>query len=328
MNPSDVTSLLDDLLTGEGEQDVLASRLAGVLIEHLDGPALAAGVRYLRERAIQVPETESTLDIVGTGGGHFRRVGALNISTLSSLIVASSGVAVCKQGNRKATSTSGSSDLLEALGIPIGLGPEEVKECVLQTGFGYCFAPRFHPGLGKIAPIRRALGHPTLINWMAPLANPARPRYVLLGTHDVDLARLMAGTLLELDVVRATVVCGPNGLDELSVVSPSVIFEVDGHAKSVTERIIDPAAEFGIVFTSEPVGGDTDWNLKLAEQVIAGTCESPYRETLAANVALARYTRGLEATLAEAWATALPLVSAGIAPWFQATRTFHQSLVS
>jgi anthranilate phosphoribosyltransferase len=328
INPSDVTSLLEDLLSEADEPDVLASRLAAVKIEDLNGEAMAAGVKFLRERALQVPGTESTLDIVGTGGGQFRRVGALNISTLSSLLTASTGVPVCKQGNRKATSTSGSSDLLEAIGIPIGLGPDEVAQCVRQTGFGYCFAPRFHVGLGKLVPIRRAIGHPTLINWLAPLANPARPSYVLLGTHNIDTARLMAGTLLELGVARATVVCGPNGLDELSVVSASKLFEVNGSAGTITERTVDPAEEFGIIFTAEPVGGDTEWNQKLAEQVIAGASESPYRETLVANVALARYTRGLEETLAGAWATALPVVTDGIAQWFQATRDFHRSLVS
>jgi anthranilate phosphoribosyltransferase len=326
MNPSDVEALLADLLAGDGDQDTLATRLAAVKMDDLDGESLAAGVRVLRERAIQVPGCEDALDIVGTGGGQFRRVGALNISTLSSLIVASSGVSVCKQGNRKATSTSGSSDLLEALGIPVGLGPDEVSGCVRETGFGYCFAPRFHPGLGALAPIRRALGVPTLINWLAPLANPARPRYVLLGTHHLPLARLMAGALMELGVIRATVVCGPNGLDELSVVSPSTMFEVDGANKTITERVVDPAAEFGLRFAAEPVGGDTDWNLKLAEGVIRGTSESPYRETLAANVALARYTRGLHPSLGEAWAAALPLVSNGIAAWFTQTRTFHRSL--
>jgi anthranilate phosphoribosyltransferase len=326
MKASEVTALLDDLLAGTGSADERAARLGAVRVEDLDGEGLAAGVDYLRSRAIAVPGCADAIDIVGTGGGRFRQVGALNISTLSSLLCASAGVAVCKHGNRKASSTSGSADVLEALGFPIGLGPNEVLRCVQETRFGYCFAPRFHPGLAALAPIRRQLGRPTMINWFAPLANPARPRYFLLGTHNPQLARLIANALLPLGVQRATVVCGPDGLDELSVVSPSLVISVDAATGDVRERTLVPAEEFRMRFDAEPVGGDTAWNLKLAQQALGGTSESPYRETLQANVALALYTRGVHGALRDAFAAAGAVLAASASEWFERARSFHRGL--
>jgi anthranilate phosphoribosyltransferase len=326
MKATEVVQLLEDLLAGNGDQAELASRLLAARKEELDPEGLAAGVALLRSRAVQVAGCSDSLDVVGTGGGEFRRKGTVNISTLTAMFTAASGVAVCKQGNRKASSTSGSSDLLEALGIPIGLGPDEVAACLAQTNFGYCFAPRFHPGLGSVAPLRRSLGVATMFNWMAPLANPASPQYVLLGVHDPVLAELEAGTLLQLGVARAIVVCGPNGLDELSVVSPSTIYLVDGAAKTIERREIVPREEFGVQFDTEPIGGDTDWNVKLAEQVINGGASSPLRETIAANVALALYTRGVHADLRTAWQAAQSLLDKGIRDWFSTMVATHQRI--
>ncbi len=326
MNATDVVQLLEDLLSGNGDQAELGSRLLAARKEELDPQGLAAGVALLRSRAVLVPGCTDSLDVVGTGGGEFRRKGTINISTLTAMFTAAAGVAVCKQGNRKASSTSGSSDLLEALGVPIGLGPDEVAQCLTQTNFGYCFAPRFHPGLGSVAPLRRSLGVATLFNWMAPLANPACPKYVLLGVHDAELAALEAATLLELGVVRATVVCGPGGLDELSVVSPSLLHFVDGAAGTIERVEFDPRQEFGVAFDAEPVGGDTDWNVALANQTIDGAAPSPLRETIAGNVALALFTRGVHPDLGEAWKAAQALLDNGIRAWFDDMVTTHQRI--
>jgi anthranilate phosphoribosyltransferase len=122
------------------------------------------------------------------------------------------------------------------------------------------------------------------------------------------------------------VVCGPNGLDELSVVSPSTIYLVDGAAKTIERREIVPRDEFGVQLAAEPVGGDTDWNVKIAEQVISGGAPSPLRETIAANVALALYTRGVHADLRTAWEAAQALIDKGIRDWFTTMVATHQRI--
>ena len=153
---------------------------------------------------------------------------------------------MCKHGNRAASSSVGTADVLEALGVVVDLGPEGVASCVAEAGMGFCFAPRYHPGYRHVGPVRRQLGIPTVFNFLGPLANPARVRYQLVGVSDPSMAEKMAGVLGANGSRRAMVMFADDGLDELSVTSPSTVIELvgDGERYELTSWRLD-ATELG-----------------------------------------------------------------------------------
>ena len=166
--------------------------------------------------ATRTPRT--AVDLVGTGGD---RLASINVTTLAAFITAGCGVPVCKHGNRAASSSVGTADVLEALGVAIELGPEGVARCVAEAGMGFCFAQRFHPAMRFVGPVRKELGVPTVFNFLGPLINPARTRRQLVGVSDPAMAPIMAGVFGATGSRRTLIVHADDGLDELSVTSPS-----------------------------------------------------------------------------------------------------------
>ena len=183
----------------------------------------------MRELAAHVPTTRGDLlDTAGTGGG--RRT--FNVSTTAALIAAGAGCAVAKHGNRSATGPSGSADLLEALGARIDLAPEGVARCIEEAGFGFMFAPAHHQATRFVIPVRRELAVRTIFNLLGPLTNPAGATRQLIGVADVRFLDTVAGALARLGVERALVVCGEDGLDEVSIAGPTHVAEVSGEERS------------------------------------------------------------------------------------------------
>ena len=182
------------------------------------------------------------VDLVGTGGD---RLASINVTTLASFITAGAGVPVCKHGNRAASSSVGTADVLEALGVAIEIGPEGVARCVAEAGMGFCFAQRFHPAMRFVGPVRRELGVPTVFNFLGPADQPARTRYQLVGVSDPAMAPIMAGVFGATGSRHTLIVHADDGLDELSVTSPSTVLEVRGDgagAFELSEWRVDPAA--------------------------------------------------------------------------------------
>jgi anthranilate phosphoribosyltransferase len=232
----------------------------------------AAEVRELAETMLayarRVPTDAigtDTVDIVGTGGDGSNTV---NISTMAAIVVAAAGVPVVKHGNRAASSKSGGADMLEALGLRIDLGPDEVARCVAEVGIGFCFAPVFHPSYKYAGPPRREIGVPTVFNILGPLTNPAGPRAGLIGCAFGDLAEVMAGVFA---ARRASVlvVHGDDGLDELTTTTTSTIWRVQ--AGTIDKLTFDPLG-FGFprAQVAELVGGDAAFNAAEARTVLAG----------------------------------------------------------
>ncbi len=232
----------------------------------------AAEVRELAETMLayarRVPTDvigTDTVDIVGTGGDGSNTV---NISTMAAIVVAAAGVPVVKHGNRAASSKSGGADMLEALGLRIDLGPDEVARCVAEVGIGFCFAPVFHPSYKYAGPPRREIGVPTVFNILGPLTNPAGPRAGLIGCAFGDLAEVMAGVFA---ARRASVlvVHGDDGLDELTTTTTSTIWRVQ--AGTIDKLTFDPLG-FGFprAQVAELVGGDAAFNAAEARTVLAG----------------------------------------------------------
>ncbi|MGW6208934.1 anthranilate phosphoribosyltransferase [Streptomyces sp. NPDC055089] len=283
------------------------AQLAGFLVamraKGESAPELRGLLDALMEGVIPLPVAGAkVLDIVGTGGGGNHTV---NVSTMAAIVVASTGVPVVKHGGRSVSSKAGSADVLEALGVPLDLSADAVARCVNEVGIGFTFAPRFHHGLRHAVPVRKGLGVPTAINFLAPLTNPAHPGTTLVGCSNRALAPVLAQVLAERGT-RALVVRGDDGLDEITTTAPtSVWIATEG---GVREANLD-TADFGLPRASADGlrGGDTHYNAAAVHRVLGGE-RSAARDAVLANAAgaLAAH-RGLdhEGDLHDAFADAL-----------------------
>ncbi|HSR26182.1 MAG TPA: anthranilate phosphoribosyltransferase, partial [Candidatus Eisenbacteria bacterium] len=226
----------DDATPSQIAGFVMALRVKGETVDEIAGMARAA---MALATPIDVPDPDTLLDVVGTGGDGSH---SFNISTLSAVVAAACGVRVAKHGNRAASSTCGAADVLEALGVRIDLPPPAVARCVAEAGIGFLFAPLFHPSFRFVAVPRRELGVRTVFNVLGPLCNPAHAGCRALGVADSSLAPRMAEALVRLGVRRA-LVFNAEGLDELSTAGPSLVIELlDGQRR---QHELDPA-ELGL----------------------------------------------------------------------------------
>src|SRR4029077_25412 len=276
---------------------LVALRMKGETVDEITGFARAA-------RAVATPiETDGALlDTCGTGGDG---LATFNISTLSAIVAAACGVKVAKHGNRAASSMCGSADVLEQLGVKIDLAPEGVARCIDEGGIGFLFAPIFHPSFRFAGAPRKELAVRTVFNVLGPLCNPAGARYQALGVADGSLAGKMADVLQRLGVERAIVFHAADGMDELSVASPSSVIEIDGQRK---EYQLDPA-ELGLA--RAPVesmrGGGPEENARLAREVLGGA-KGPRRDVVLLNAAAALRAAGI----ARDWKEGLGLAAEAI----------------
>jgi anthranilate phosphoribosyltransferase len=198
-----------------------ALRMKGEAVSEIVGAA-----RAMHERATPIVSRHSgLLDTCGTGGDQLH---TFNISTAAAFVVAACGVPVPKHGNRGVSSTSGSADVLEQLGVNISLSPEQVTECLDELKIGFCFAPLFHSAMKNVAPVRKQLRFRTIFNLLGPLTNPARASFQLIGTGRKETAHRLARALAELGRKHAYVVCGADQLDEVSLWGVTTAFEVNG----------------------------------------------------------------------------------------------------
>jgi anthranilate phosphoribosyltransferase len=310
-------AVLDRLLDGQSLAVDEAEAVMGEVLEGAASPAQIAGLLVaLRAKSPSVEEMTGfvramsahgevvavegdVLDVVGTGGD---RLGSINVSTLAAFIAAGAGAPVCKHGGRAASSSVGTADVLEALGVVVTLGPEAVARCVREVGMGFCFAPRFHPAMRYAAPVRAELGIPTVMNFLGPLANPARARWALVGVSVPAMAERLAGVLGSNGVLRAMVAFADDGLDELSVTSHSTVLDVlgDGEGGFELRRTrIDPTA-LGIPRASmdDLRGGDASFNAKVIRSTLEGEL-GPRRDIGVLNAAAALVVCGRAADLEE-----------------------------
>ncbi|MBM3463906.1 MAG: anthranilate phosphoribosyltransferase [Armatimonadetes bacterium] len=286
---------MEHMISGDAPAALIAGFLVALRMKGETVAELTGCARAMRAAALPVePRMRPLLDTCGTGGDG---VGTVNISTLASLVATAAGVRVAKHGNRSVSSRCGSADLLEALGISLTLGPEEVARCVDEVGIGFMFAPRYHPAMKHVAEVRRTLGVRTLFNLIGPLANPARVEYQVMGVFDGDLVEKMAEALQGLGVRRALVVHGHGGLDEiaLSGVTRAVLLD-DGGRRVFT---IDPQTlGMALAPLEALVGGDVADNLRIASRVLDGG-DGPVRDAVVINAAGALLAAGVVEDLSE-----------------------------
>ena len=261
----------------------IALRMKGETPEEIAGLA-----EVMRAAATHVDAGSNVVDVVGTGGDG---AGTFNISTVAALVVASAGARVAKHGNRSITSQCGSADFLEAIGVAIDLPPAGVARCVDEAGFGFMFAPQYHPAMRHAGVPRRDIGVRTVFNILGPLTNPAGARRQLTGVAVSGLGETLAHVLALLGAEHAVVVHGQDGLDEISVCAPTEIHEVrNGQVRSY---IIEPE-QFGIRrWTTDAVrGGTVEANVRLANGVLEGE-RGPSRDVVLLNTGAAMYMAGL-----------------------------------
>jgi anthranilate phosphoribosyltransferase len=268
LSEQETSEVLAEIMHGEVSEIQIAAFLIALRAKGETVDELAGLARTMRELAAHVPtERDDLLDTAGTGGG--RRT--FNVSTTAALLAAGVGCAVAKHGNRSATSSSGSADLLEALGARIDLGPEAVASCIEEAGFGFMFAPAHHQATRFVVPVRRELAVRTVFNLLGPLTNPAGATRQLIGVADMSFLETIAGALSRLGVRRALVVSGEDGLDEVSTSAATQVIEVNG--EELTRYTLTPG-EVGIELAdpSDPLlsGGSPLQNAEVTRSVFAG----------------------------------------------------------
>lgn len=257
---------------------VVALRAKGETPEEISG-LLDAVLAAATLVPLDAETRDRAVDIVGTGGD---RSHSINVSTMAALVVAGAGVPVCKHGARAASSSCGTADVLEALGVAIELSPDGVRHCVETAGMGFCFAPRYHPAFRFAAPARREIGVPTVFNLLGPMANPGRVRRQVIGVANPAVGERMLASLRLHGSVSAWVVHG-GGLDELTTTGRSHVLELrHGQVRTFD---IDPVA-FGLppAIPEELVGGDPVFNAEVVRRVLAGD-GGPHRDIVILNAA-------------------------------------------
>jgi anthranilate phosphoribosyltransferase len=295
LSPDDAARALSAILEGEATDAQIAGFAVALRAKGETTTELAALVRTMLRFAerVDVADQGPLVDTCGTGGD---RSGSVNVSTMAALIAAGAGVRVAKHGNRAQSSSCGSADVLEALGVVIDLGPDGVARCIREAGVGFCLAPRFHPALRFAGPPRRELGVPTTFNFLGPLANPAGVRRQAVGVSDPAMAERFVGALAELGAEHALVFYGHDGLDELTTTTTSTVHELrDGRVEC---RELDPRS-LGIT-PAEPgalAGGDAAGNAQIVHRVLAGQ-HGPVRDIAVLNASAALVVAGLADDLA------------------------------
>ncbi len=302
------SAALDEIMEGRaGEVQtaafLIALRAKGETVGELVGLA-----RTMRRLAAPVQADHPRLvDTAGTGGGP----STFNISTAAAIVAAGAGCTVAKHGNRSSTSRSGSADLLEALGVRIDLGPDEVARCIDEVGFGFMFAPRHHAAMKHVVPVRKELGVRTVFNFLGPLTNPAGATRQLIGVSSRHQQETIAEALVALGCERGLVVSGEDGVDEFSISGETRVVEV---AEGGTEEWFATAEDFGV----EPgpiesiAGGSPEENAEVVRAVLSGR-PGPALEVVALNAGAAILVGGGADDLAAGVARARETISSGAA---------------
>jgi len=301
-------AVLAEIMEGRTSQVQTAAFLIGLRAKGETVPELVGLARTMRSLATPVDSSRGDLvDTAGTGGGP----STFNVSTTAALVAAAAGCAVAKHGNRSNTSRSGSADLLEALGVEIGLSPEQVGRCIDEIGFGFMFAPRHHKAMAHVVPVRKALAVRTIFNFLGPLTNPAGAERQLLGVSDRHYQETIAEALVGLGSVRAMVVSAEDGVDELSIGARTRVIEVrDGGTE---EHFVAPE-DFGLATAEldEVAGGSPEENAAAARAVLGGE-SGPRRDLVLLNAGAAIYIGGLTTSLGEGVERAAEVIDSGAA---------------
>ncbi len=295
LSEDEMVSVMKEIMEGKAPEDDIVAFLTllrdkGEIMAEIKG-----AVRVLREFMVKVSVNQDNLvDTCGTGGDGR---GTFNLSTAAAFVVAGAGVRVAKHGNRAISSKSGSADILEKLGVRIELEPVQVRKCLVEAGFGFFFAPRFHPAMKNVADARKKIGTRTIFNLLGPLANPANPLAQVIGVYDRKKMTVLAQVLRDLGSTRVLLVHGEDGLDEITLTGKTYCVAMAGG--KIAELEIDPE-DLGLELCSpeELKGKDADYNAMMLKGLLEGY-ESPLRTAVMLNAAAGLMVSGRAGSMEE-----------------------------
>ena len=280
LSMDEAAGTMREIMDGEATPGQLGAFLTALRLKGETAQEIAGMASVMREKSLRVHVDGSLVDTAGTGGDG---KGSFNISTAAAFVAAGAGLRVAKHGNRAASGSCGSADVLEALGVKIDLGPDGVERCIEETGIGFMFAPTFHPAMRHAGPIRREIGIRTVFNILGPLTNPARAQHQLLGVADAGLGEKMAEVLKLLGSRHSLVVHGEDGLDEFTLGGRNRVWEVrDGDVESYT--VSPDELDMPSVPLDRIKGGTGEENARLMQRLFQGE-RGPMRDVLLLNSA-------------------------------------------
>jgi anthranilate phosphoribosyltransferase len=309
LSREEARTVMNEVMEGDATQAQIGGLLVALRLKGETADEIAGCAEAMRTHVLAVkPKRDDLVDTAGTGGDG---MGTINISTAAALVAAAAGAGVAKHGNRAVSSSSGSADVLEALGFRLELPPARIERSIDELGFGFLFAPAHHPAMRHAAPVRRELAARTVFNVLGPLTNPAGARAQVVGVYAPSLVRTIAEVLAQLGARRAFVVHGAGGIDELSPTGPNLVCEVvDG---DVSEREIDPL-ELGVPRCDprELRGGSPAENAAAITRVFGGESGGP-RSAILLNAAGALAAAGHGRDLTEGLELAREAIDSGAA---------------
>jgi anthranilate phosphoribosyltransferase len=283
----EMAECIKEIMEGRATDAQIGALLTALRIKGETAEEIKGAVRVMREKVTAIQAPEGVLDTCGTGGDMTH---TFNISTATALVAAAAGVPVAKHGNRSASSRSGSADVLEALGVKIDLPPKKVETCLFETGFGFLFAPIFHPAMKYAVGSRKEISIRTIFNILGPLTNPAGAKRQLLGVFTAKLTEPLAAVLGDLGAKDVMVVHGEDGLDEITISDGTRISRFRG---GTTETFYVAPEDFGIgrADVESLLGGDNEENSRMLLSILEGQ-KGPKRNVVLMNAAAALVVAG------------------------------------
>ncbi|GAC1334199.1 MAG: anthranilate phosphoribosyltransferase [Candidatus Dormibacteria bacterium] len=306
LDRSAAEAAMDDIMSGEATESQVSGFLVGLRMKGETVEEMVGMLASMRRHATAITAPDDAVDTCGTGGDGS---GTFNISTTAALVMRGAGAVVAKHGGRASSSSCGSADVLEALGVVVTLAPPAAEECLRRAGIAFLLAPNFHPSMRHASVPRRELGVRTAFNLLGPLANPAGVRRQAVGVGSADATEKMAMVLAALGHRRALVFHGAGGLDELSTEGPSDVFDVE--AGVMNHYQLDPG-DLGLrrAAREEILGGDAARNAQIVRSVLDGR-EGAQRDVVLLNAAAGLVAAGLADTMADGLARAAASIDGG-----------------
>ncbi len=309
LSRQEMASVVDSIMRGDWQREQIALLLTGLRAKGETVAEVAGAAAAMRRHMTPIhSDRPGLVDTCGTGGD---RSGTFNISTAAALVTAAAGVPVAKHGNRKVSSRSGSADVLHALGVNVEADVPQVERCLAELGIAFCYAPMLHPAMKQVAEVRRELGVPTIFNMLGPLSNPASAPFQVVGVGRPELRPLLAEALVLLEARHAVVVCGEDGLDEVTLNGVTRVSNVE--AGRVADLRWKPD-DFGLTdqgMESLRVDGP-EQSAAIIRQVLDGLA-GPARDIVVLNAATAIWTAGRAESLKDGAVQAAAAIDRGAA---------------
>ncbi|MEO5378429.1 MAG: anthranilate phosphoribosyltransferase [Magnetococcus sp. DMHC-6] len=300
-------TVMQQIMSGETTPAQMGAYLMGLRLKGETVAEIAGSAQAMRDQALKVYAPGTVVDTCGTGGDG---MGSFNISTTAAFVVAACGLTVAKHGNRSISSKCGSADLLKALGVNIEAPVAVVERCLAEAGIGFLFAPHHHGAMRHAMGVRRELGVRTVFNLLGPLTNPAGASYQVIGVFAPEWLEPLAQVLGRLGSVRALIVHGWDGMDEITLTGSTAVAELHADG-SVTTWSLDPTA-LGLTLTTSAhlQGGDAEKNVAITRAILAGE-KGPRQEIVALNAGAALYVTGVATSLQEGFTRAIAALESG-----------------